>query len=462
MEHSQQGEDRTAASYFLRHVVGAGVLAVVVVGGVARFQARSERMALITTTIVSRMASALAVDARSGHVFVTNSTEATVSMLDARTGRVLQIIPVGGYPDQVQVNPRTERVFVLNETDNSISVIDARTGRIRATLALGVGGYAPPVARASTSLVFDSPAAASPGVGGAQGVSLLQRLLVVRDAPSGAEVQTLAVPPYGWELAVDSTTGHLLVPLPVARSMSRIDVLSGQSVATIAGGPEPVAIAVDTQIEHAFVVNANGGTVRLLDSRSGRVLRTVAVGRDPALVAVDAPAGRVLVVHGWGGFQSADQARRRGHGTDVLDARTGAVLATVAAGAVAPDPHWLTVHPQDVAVDPERGHSFVLDGSPKAPWAGRLSVLDDHTARVLRSLPVDGFPVAVAVDPQDARLFVLTDTTECSSGPSFGARLPAAVRRWLPFLAAPSVTAPADPHACSRHSSVAVFDLARL
>ena len=88
---------------------------------------------------MGRTPSALAVDPRSGHVFVANSADNTVTMLDARTGRVLRTTVVGSAPEQLQVNPHTAHAFVLSADDGSVSVLDTRSGAVLRTLRLGAG-----------------------------------------------------------------------------------------------------------------------------------------------------------------------------------------------------------------------------------------------------------------------------------------------------------------------------------
>jgi DNA-binding beta-propeller fold protein YncE len=208
--------------------------------------------------------------------------------------------------------------------------------------------------------------------------------------------------------------------------------------------------------------------VSVLDSHSGRVLRTVGVGRDPALVAVDGPTGRVLVVHGWGGPGSADaDAMGSGSGgTDILDARTGTVLATVAAGAVAPEALWLVAHPQLIAVDERHGRAYVLDRPPGArpgrATMGRVSVIDDRRAQVVRQLGTGYFTVGVALDAAAGRLYVLHQYAACRARTGVWDRIVATLRAWAPLL--PPASDPAAPAtvACADHGDVSVYDLARL
>jgi DNA-binding beta-propeller fold protein YncE len=80
----------------------------------------------LRTVAVGKNPRAIAIDERRGRVFVVTAGDAdpvrsciptehgAVSVLDARTGRVLRIIPIGVAPTAIAVDERTGRAFVLN------------------------------------------------------------------------------------------------------------------------------------------------------------------------------------------------------------------------------------------------------------------------------------------------------------------------------------------------------------
>jgi len=89
---------------------------------------------------------ALAVDARRGRVFV--ATGSDLEALDAATGVRLSAVALGGYPGGVTVAERSDRVYipVVPAFDahgplglGHVSVLDARTGALVDTLPAGVG-----------------------------------------------------------------------------------------------------------------------------------------------------------------------------------------------------------------------------------------------------------------------------------------------------------------------------------
>lgn len=103
---------------------------------------------------------ALAVDERSGRVFVANlgpldldsgipTRAGSVSALDARSGAVLRTVTVGVFPTRLAIDERSGRVFALNlglrtglrytstPRHSSVSVLDGTTGRSLATVGIG-------------------------------------------------------------------------------------------------------------------------------------------------------------------------------------------------------------------------------------------------------------------------------------------------------------------------------------
>lgn len=85
----------------------------------------------------------VAVDERTGHVFVTDGAGLighTVTMLDLHLRRVLRIIPVGPGPIAVAVDRRAARAFVCNvgyPGGPSVSVLDTAHGHRERTVPVG-------------------------------------------------------------------------------------------------------------------------------------------------------------------------------------------------------------------------------------------------------------------------------------------------------------------------------------
>ena len=70
-------------------------------------------------------------------VFVANTGVNNVSVIDAASNTVIDTVPVGVRPFQVEVSPDGRRVYVSNQGSNSVSVIDVASHAVIATVAVG-------------------------------------------------------------------------------------------------------------------------------------------------------------------------------------------------------------------------------------------------------------------------------------------------------------------------------------
>ncbi len=204
---------------------------------------------LLYTVPVGASPVALAIDRRTGRLLVANQglpgpgsfmAAGTVSVLDARSGRLMRGAPVGPRPMGIVVDERTGRAFISNNFGGSISVIDTRVGRLLATRAVG-------------------------------------------PAPDA--------------MAVDQQAGHLFVADVAANTVSMLDARTDAVLRTVRVGIRPLVVAVDARAHRVLVANDVSGTVSVLDSVTGVALRTIKVGLDPEDAAVDERAGRAFILN---------------------------------------------------------------------------------------------------------------------------------------------------------------------
>ena len=70
-------------------------------------------------------------------IYVTNSGDDTVSVIDASTNTVVATIDVGTTPFDIAFNPNTKLVYVINQGSDSISVINGDTNTVVDTISVG-------------------------------------------------------------------------------------------------------------------------------------------------------------------------------------------------------------------------------------------------------------------------------------------------------------------------------------
>ncbi len=379
--------------------------------------------ALQRTVAATQSATALVADTTSARVFAICDRD--LLMLDAGSGAVLRDLP--DSPQALAVDEPGGRVYVLGVAGGKreIDVLDARTGRpLRALARYDL-----------TPFATNSDSIATLAVDGRR------RRVIVTDSP-----YTEPATPTGTLRVFDISSGRLL---------SRLR-LNG-----IAWRPP----LVDEETGRAFVpVYVEGGSfargaVLMLDTASGAARARTPLGSAFFDLALDRRAGRVLATDVGalrhltlpGGVRE-DAPVGPGE-VRMLDARTGAMVGSIGVGTA----------PGLIAADERIGRLFVLNQGTTSMLSGglagpgSLSVVDEQTGKVARTVRVGVNPMGLALDRTAGRLVVLND------GGAVGQRaadpwgwVPTWARGVLPFIPGP----PRDPAIAP--ASISVLDVARL
>lgn len=277
-----------------------------------------------------------------------------IAAIDARTNRVVAVVPVGGGPTAVAAGDDAVWVATGN---NSVSRIDPATKTVRQTIPAGEG-----------------PAA----------------LAVTRNAvwvANGLEGTVSRIDPESNQLADRITAGNgpsgiafaggtLWVANSADGTVSRIEPISGRVTGTFPVAPGVSAIAAG--FGRVWALSPPTGSVIGLDSRTGQIVARVAVGVDPAAVAAGA---RALWV-----------ANRADGTVSKIDPATAAVVATIRVGR----------GPAGVAAAP--GVVWVANAAD-----GTVSRIDPSTDALVTTIRIGNSPRGLALTP--TRVYVAVRTT---------------------------------------------------
>jgi YVTN family beta-propeller protein len=183
-----------------------------------------------------------------GRGFVTNGQTSTVTILDLKSLKALQEVPVGKKPDAILFDPATSRVFAFNGDGNSATVIEAGTGKVAATIDLGGG---PEFAAADgTGYVFNNLEDQS------LVVKIDARKLVVEQRWPTAPCQSPS------SMAIDRANRRLFIGCR-SKVMAVMNADTGKVIATLPIGDHVDATAYDPATHLIF--NSNGeGTVTVI------------------------------------------------------------------------------------------------------------------------------------------------------------------------------------------------------
>ena len=304
-----------------RHTVGWAALiagALLALAAVLDAIRPHARPGVIRTISLGPVAVTVATIGSTGRAFIAavdaNDDGSSIVTIDMHSGLVVRTTRVGELPSAVAVDNQTQRVFVANENCASVSMLDARSGRILRTLIPGCSAGtactpamgAPPAALvidAGTDRVFVDGAIAGYGVASVVDAHT-GALLHIDGGPSAVSIG-------GGPMEVDARRGRVYALGTVAETrMSVLDTRSGIFVHAIPVGPYARAVTVDERTGRIFVLSDRG--LVIIDARSERLLHTRAISSAANDMVVDEARGHVVVADATG-TGSAPTTGDRGH-----------------------------------------------------------------------------------------------------------------------------------------------------
>ncbi len=220
---------------------------------------------------------AIAVNDRTGMVYVASPDGKSASVIDGRSDAVVATLPMEGLPYAIAVDELANKVYVASTYSNMLAVIDGATNAVSKVKTGSADAVVVDAARKQIYLMgYES-----------------DTITVVKQA-TGEVAKIPAGEMHLWGIALDGRT--LLVTHVQGATVERIDVESGSST-TIATGAMPCAVAVNPSTGLVYVANYGDGSVTAIDARRGVAVGTVKVGKHPEGIAVDPASGLVYVVN---------------------------------------------------------------------------------------------------------------------------------------------------------------------
>ena len=241
-------------------------------------------------------------------------TADAVGVIDPGSGRVASAIPVGSAPAEVAVG--ADAVWVTNTSENTVSRIDLVTNGIRQTIPVGagpagvaVGGGAVWVANGLDGTVSRIDPATNRNVdtirtgNGPRGVAYGEGAVWVTNSVDGTVTRIdpgatrapMTFPAVLGAAGVAVGFDRVWIASPPTASVVTLNPRTGQVLDRIPVGGEPSAIAVGTNA--VWVANRADGTVSRINPRTPvAVDKTVPVGSEPEDIAVG--RGEVWVANG--------------------------------------------------------------------------------------------------------------------------------------------------------------------
>ncbi|MDF1485976.1 YncE family protein [Ramlibacter sp. H39-3-26] len=300
----------------------------------------------------------LAAAARPSPLFVLNSLDATISVIDPATWTESALIATGKEPHHLYLTPDEKSLIVANALGDSLTFVDPRTAQVQRTVRGIVDPYQ---LRFSPDMKWFVTAA-----------NRLNHVDIYRwdgqDLALAKRIATGRTPSHIW---IDSRSATAYVSMQDSDELVAIDLRSQALKWRVQTGATPADVYGSSDDRFLFVGLTGGEGVQVFEvagDAPARALRTIATGKG-AHAFRSAGDGRHVYVSN----RVADTISK-------IDTQTQTVVADYPAPG-GPDC-------MDVAGDGR----YILVTSR---WARRLTVIDTQERRVVRQVPVGKSPHGV-------------------------------------------------------------------
>jgi len=259
------------------------LILAVVIGALLLPSRAAAQPTVIATIPVGQNPTGVAVDTSTNRIYVANSTDNDVSVINGATNAEIASIPVGNAPEGLDVSPTAHRAYVANRFSNNVTAIDTTTNTVMATIPVGVGPVGVAI-NSSTARIYVT--------------NHDRNNVTVIDGNTNDVIAWIEVGARPWGVAVNPTTNRIYVANTDTYNVSVIDGATNAVVATVPlPDLSPTAVAVNPTTNRIFVTRF--GSVAIIDGATNTQAADqpyLAVGEtSPTAVAVNPASNHVYV-----------------------------------------------------------------------------------------------------------------------------------------------------------------------
>lgn len=292
-------------------------------------------------------------------IFVLNSLDATISVVDANTFTEIRRLPTGKEPHHLYLSPDEKSLLVANAVGDSITLVDPRSGLIQKTLENIVDPYQ---LRFSPDMKWFVTAA--------NRLNHIDIYRVTRPKAGGFELALAKRVPAGKtpsHVVIDTQSTVVYSSLQDSDQMIAIDLATQTPRWTISVGKMPADVYLTADDKYLLTGLTGDSVVEVYD-----------VSVNPPRLHKRIPTGAgAHAFRAWGDRRHVLVSNRVANTISKIDTQTMAVVDTY------PGPSG----PDDMDLSPDQRYLYLA-----SRWAGKMSVIDTQTRKVLRQVPVGKSP----------------------------------------------------------------------
>ncbi len=206
-----------------------------------------------------------------GKLFVANA-DATLSIVTLSQNKVTATLPIGhGNKGTIAYDADNGHVYVANSTDGTVTVVDGATDTVIKTLAIGPNPFGVQCNNTLNTVYVASGNAATGG-----------GLVTVINGFTDTATKSIPLPSTGLGLDVNYLTGVVYVVNGVTVSVIDGNTNAMTAAVTITAGSQPKFVACSSPLGQVFVSDYTGNRVYVMNTNTNALVKTLPTGIHPS------------------------------------------------------------------------------------------------------------------------------------------------------------------------------------
>lgn len=242
----------------------------------------SETNTVTTTVTVGTQPESLQASPNRNFVYVVNAGSNNISVIDTSNNTVSTTITVGSNPAGIAVSPDSEFVYVSNRNDNTVSIIETETHTVTSTINVGTTPRGLAISPDGTTLYV-----ANTGDDSISAVNLTTDI---------AETIALADGSFPINLTVSHDGTVLYVSNFLGASISVIDTTNSIVLNSIQVGFEPYGVILTEDDSILYVLNAGDDNIDIISTETLTITSTATTGNFPRQAVLNNDESQLYVV----------------------------------------------------------------------------------------------------------------------------------------------------------------------
>ncbi|CAB3795369.1 beta-propeller fold lactonase family protein [Pararobbsia alpina] len=222
--------------------------------------------AVIACALVSAATFAPPAHAAAGNVVVLNSAEASISLIDPVTQKLIETFPVGKEPHHLMATPDNKSLIVANSVSNNLVFLDPKTGRIQRWVENIEDPY-------QIGFSYDRKWFVTTGL-------RLDRIDIYHaigdDLQLAKRVPLATMPSH---MAFSNDNKIVFVTLQISGELAAIDLASQTVLWKMKVGPVPAGLWMTPNDKYLLIGMTGADYVAVVDWRNQKVVKTIHTGR---------------------------------------------------------------------------------------------------------------------------------------------------------------------------------------